>query len=75
MCERGKLPGTLSNTIYTPILYTRRQRTIVDEFFQANGYITFAKCATIGLSRSQIGSFVRESFVSVRALFPSQDLH
>ena len=74
LCQQGKLNGTLyipsssatslTNTIYTPHIYTQTQRRMADSFFQDNGYLTEKKCIALGLSRNKMESFVKESFVS-----------
>ena len=79
LCQRGVIYGTLSissssavasqkapltNAIYTPDIYSRSQRKLVDSFYQNNGYLTEKKCAALGLSRSRMEKFVKESFVS-----------
>ena len=74
LCQKGDLNGTLTipsssatpltNTIYTPQIYTQTQRRLADSFFKDNGYLTEKKCNALGLSRNKMESFVKESFVS-----------
>lgn len=74
LCQRGMLHGALctssssaatpENAIYTPRIYSRTRRRLVDSFYETNGYLTAKKCAALGLSRNRMEGFVRESFVS-----------
>jgi len=83
LCQKGVLHGMLStpsssaaapqkasltNAIYTPNVFSHSQRRIADSFYKTNGYLTEKKCVALGLSRSRVERFVKESFPNATRL-------
>jgi len=80
-CESKRLEGNLHSddggavsgrALYTPHYHIKALRTAVDDHFVTQGFLTAAKGATLGLSKSKLGTYVQESFPS--ALIVSDSL-
>jgi len=54
----------LKSAIYTPHKYLHLQQKMIHSFYESNGYLTEKKCLALGLSRSRMEKFVKESFPS-----------
>lgn len=77
-CQDGKLSGDfhgggspdvsaksiLIGAMYTPHAHTQQQRKAVDDLFSTQGYLTATRGVALGLSKSKMGEYVQEQFVS-----------
>jgi hypothetical protein len=78
LCQEGRLSGTVSssssssssltNTVYTPNIFTHLQRNLVDSFFQTNHYITEKKCIGVGI----VGSSKMERVLRMSCYYHTQ---
>lgn len=68
LCHKGDLLGevhesaaSVTGAMYLPNIFLSMQRTSVDEFFSANGFITAEDCRAMGVLESKMGEYVQES--------------
>ena len=74
-CHDKTLPGEIhgdtdagivssGRALYTPHVHVQALRHAVDGFFAAQGFMSASKGAALGLSKSKMGEYIQESFVS-----------
>lgn len=79
-CQENSLPGDMhggedsaslmaGRVLYTPRAHVQALRQAVDESFTSHGYMTATKGAALGLSKSKMGQYIQESFVSTIKVF------
>jgi hypothetical protein len=68
LCKKGEVLGevhesaaSVTGAMYLPNIYLSMQRTSVDEFFAANGFITADDCRAFGVLESKMGAYVQVS--------------
>ena len=72
LCTTGEVNGevhqsggaSFTGAMFLPSVYLAMQRTSIDEFFAANGFITSHDCLERGVLESKMGEYVLESNVS-----------